>query len=32
MHIKCTSAYNNIGLYCGFKELPVRGLKTANKV
>ena len=27
MH-KCT---NNISLYCGFKELSVKGLKTANK-
>ena len=27
---KVHNAHNNISLYCGFKELSVRGLKTAN--
>ena len=31
MHIKFTSAHSNISLYCGFKELSVKGLKNANK-
>ena len=28
VQIKCTSAHSNISLYCGFKELFVKGLKT----
>ena len=27
---KCKSAHSNISLYCGFKALSVKGLKTAN--
>ena len=32
VQINCTSAHSNVSLYCGFKELFVKGLKTANKV
>ena len=31
VHIKCKSAHSNISLHCGFKELSIKGLKTANK-
>ena len=27
VHIKCPSAHSNMSLYCGFKKLPVKGLR-----
>ena len=32
VHIECISAHSIISLYCGFKELSLKSLKTASKV